>query len=119
MTSLRSRALRFVAILFFFVSSARAATITGELIDSYCFAHARIAGEGHAACALKCIHAGIPASLLEKGTRRVYVLLPMKDAGPLPAPLIAQMGHAVAIEGDVLPANGTTFLVVRSFRLTR
>ena len=97
-------------------STAHAATIRGELIDSYCYAHARIAGPAHAACALKCIRAGIPAALLETGTRRVYVLLPARDASALPAPLVAQMGHIVAIDGDVLPANGTTFLIVKSWR---
>ena len=97
-------------------STAHAATISGELIDSYCYAHARITGPAHAACALKCVRAGIPAALLETGTRRVFVLLPARDASALPAPLVAQMGHSVAIDGDVLPANGTTFLIVKSWR---
>jgi len=97
----------------------RAATISGELIDSFCYAHARIAGAPHAACALKCVRAGVPSALLEKGTRRVYVLLPARDASALPAPLVAQMGHDVTIDGDVLAQNGTTFLLVRGFRVTR
>jgi hypothetical protein len=94
-------------------------SISGELIDSYCYAHARIAGPAHAACALKCVRAGIPPALLDSATRKVYVLLPAKDASALPPELIAQMGHPVTVEGDLLPTNGTTFLIVRSFHAVR
>ena len=90
-------------------------SITGELIDSYCYAHARIAGPTHAACALKCLRAGIPPALLDSATRRVYVLLPAKDASALPPELIAQAGRRVTVDGDLLSTNGTTFLRVRGF----
>ena len=93
--------------------------ITGELIDSYCYAHAGIAGPAHAACALKCVRAGIPPALLDSATRKVYVLLPAKDASALPPELIARVGHRVTVEGDLLPTNGTTFLIVRSFHAGR
>jgi hypothetical protein len=99
----------------FFAASAHAATITGEVIDTFCYAHARVAGAPHAACALRCLRAGVPAGLLESATRRVYVLLPSNDATPLPPALIAQAGHRVTIEGDVIATNGTTFLMVKSF----
>lgn len=109
----RSGLLLFVLAI---ASRAHAATLTGELIDTFCYAHARIAGEAHAACALKCVRAGVPMALLENGTRRVYILLPAKDASALPADLIAQAGHRVTIEGEVIPTIGTTFLMVKSFK---
>jgi hypothetical protein len=100
-------------------SAAHAATITGELIDSYCYAHSRITGQPHAACALKCARVGIPVALLEKKTGRVYVLLPQEDAKPLPPALVAQMAHNVIIDGDVYAVGGTSYLLVRSFRVIR
>ncbi len=100
-------------------TAARAATLTGELLDTYCYAHSRIAGPGHAACALKCARAGVPLALIDDKTHRVYLLLPAKDAGPLPPALVALAGRRVTIDGDVLPTNGTTFLTVKSFAATR
>jgi hypothetical protein len=97
-------------------SSLCAATLSGELIDTFCYAHARVAGEAHAACALKCVRAGVPMALLENGTRRVLVLLPDKDASALPPGLVALVGHRVTIDGDLVVTNGTTFLLVKSFK---
>jgi hypothetical protein len=97
----------------------RAATFTGELIDTYCYAHSRVAGPGHAACALKCAKAGVPLGLIDDKTHRVYVLLLAKDAGPLPPALVALAGKRAAIDGDLLTTNGTTFLTVKSFAAIR
>ncbi len=106
-------------LAFLATTTARAATFAGELLDTYCYAHSRIAGPGHAACALKCARAGVPLALIDDKTHRVYLLLPAKDAGPLPPTLVALAGRRVRIEGDVMPANGTTFLTVKSFAATR
>jgi hypothetical protein len=103
----------------FTASAAYPATFTGELVDSYCYAHSRITGQPHAACALKCARVGIPVALLEKKTGRVYVLLPEKDATSLPPALVAQMAKNVAIDGDTFAVGGTTYLLVRGFRVTR
>jgi hypothetical protein len=120
--ALRGGPLLFVlalVIALFAASAAHAATITGELIDTYCYAHSRITGQPHAACALKCARVGIPVAVLENGTRRVYVLLPLEDAEPLPPALVAQMAHTVTVDGDVFAVGGSTFLIVRSFRVIR
>ncbi len=99
--------------------AAHAVTVTGELIDTYCYAHSRITGQPHAACALKCARTGIPVAVLENGTRRVFVLLPQEDAKPLPPALVAQMAHVVTIDGDTFTVGGTTFLLVKSFKVVR
>jgi hypothetical protein len=93
--------------------------ISGELVDTYCYAKIGVRGEPHAACAIKCVRAGIPAGLLETKTRRVYVLLPSADATALPPSLIAAMGKQVEIGGDVVTKGGASFLAVRSFRVRR
>ena len=122
MTAWRSRALRFAiaaALLLFAATALRADTITGEVIDTFCYARVGIRGAAHAACGIKCARAGVPVGLLEEKTRRVYVLLAPKDASELPPALIAQMGHSVILDGDLVLKGGTTFFVVRSFRVTR
>lgn len=112
-----------VCLLALFVTFGSAQTpsdaIRGELIDTYCYAKIGVRGEPHAACAIKCVRAGIPAGLLEAKTRRVFVLLPPADASALPKELIAAMGREVEISGDTIAKGGTSFLTVRSFRVTR
>jgi hypothetical protein len=107
-------------LLLAFASSLRAATITGEVIDTFCYAKIGIRGPAHAACGIKCARAGVPVGLLEEKTRRIYILLAPKDASPLPPALIEQMGRNVVVEGDPVTKGGAAFFVVRSFRaLTR
>lgn len=112
-------ALRSGLLLLVLATSSQAATITGEVIDSFCYAKAGVRGPAHAACGIKCARKGVPVALLEDKTRRVYVLLAPNDAEPIPPALVDQMGHAVTIEGDAIVKGGTTFLVVRSFRAIR
>jgi len=97
----------------------QAATFTGEVIDSFCYAKVGVRGPAHAACGIKCARQGVPVALLEEKTRRVYVLLAPKDAEAVPPALVNQMGRTVLIEGETVVKGGTTFLVVRSFRVTR
>lgn len=106
-------------LLLVLAGPAHAATVTGEVIDSFCYAKAGVRGAAHAACGIKCARKGVPVALLEEKTRRVYVLLAPKDAEPIPNALVEKMGRAVVVEGDLVAKGGTTFLVVRSFRATR
>jgi hypothetical protein len=103
----------------FAAAALHADTLTGEVVDTFCYAHSRIAGPSHAACALKCAKAGVPLALLDDRTHRIYLLLPDKDAGPLPAALVNQAGKRVTIDGDILTTNGSTFLRVKAFRSAR
>jgi hypothetical protein len=111
----RGRALRLL-LLVITTFAARGATITGEVIDTYCYAHIGIRGPAHAACGIKCAKNGVPVGLLENGTRKIYVLLADKDATPLPPPLVGQMGREVIVDGDVVVKGGSLFLVVHSFK---
>ena len=107
-------ALRSGLLLLALAAPLHAATFTGEVIDSFCYAKIGVRGPEHAACGIKCARKGVPVALLEEKTRRVYVLLAPKDAEPIPPALIEQMGRVVRIEGETVVKGGTTFLVVRS-----
>jgi hypothetical protein len=47
-------------------------TITGEVIDSTCYASAGAKGDGHKECAQMCINNGLPIGILDK-SGKVYV----------------------------------------------
>ena len=108
-----------VAAVLVVVSAAYAAqsvTITGELIDTFCYAAMGAKGESHRQCAVECVNKGIPAGLLQDGTDKVYVLLPDKDKSPLPKSVLDKVGRKATITGRVYSVGGTQFLTVDSIK---
>src|SRR5512134_1675791 len=98
------------------VTAADSVTITGEVIDTYCYALQGAKGEGHRQCGIDCVKKGIPAGLLEDGSGKVYVLLPNEPKAPVPAGVIEKMAQKVSITGKVYTAGGSQFLTVESFK---
>jgi len=98
------------------VCAAETVTVTGELIDTYCYALMGVKGERHRQCAIDCVKKGIPGGLLEDGTNRVYVLLPNKDRSPLPKDVIDKMARKVTISGKVYASGGSQFLAIESIK---
>lgn len=92
------------------------ATVTGEVIDTFCYATMGAKGPSHKQCAMDCAKKGIPVGLLEKGTDKVYVLLPTKDKTPLADGVINKMGETVTITGEKHSSGGETFLTVESIQ---
>ena len=91
-------------------------SVTGNLEDAYCYGTMGAKGAGHKACAIKCASAGIPVTLIEKGTDKSYILLPNKDASPLPQSVISRMEDEVTVTGKEYNKNGTEYLVVESVK---
>ncbi len=91
-------------------------SVTGNIEDSYCYGTMGAKGAGHKACAIKCVSAGIPATLIESGTAKAYILLPNKDASPLPDSVIQRMEDQVTVTGKEYSKNGVDYLVVESVK---
>lgn len=98
------------------VHAAENVAITGELIDTYCFALMGAKGASHRQCAIDCAKKGIPVGLLEDGTNKVYVLLPNKDKTPLPKGVIDKMAEKVTVTGKVYTTGGSQFLTIESIK---
>ncbi len=96
--------------------SAETVTVTGEIIDTYCYALMGAKGESHRQCAIECVQKGIPAGILEDGTNKVYVLLPNKDKSPLPKAVIDKMAKKVSITGKAYTSGGSQFLTIESIK---
>ncbi|HLH78151.1 MAG TPA: hypothetical protein VKV28_15210 [Candidatus Binataceae bacterium] len=96
--------------------AAGTTAVTGSLIDTFCYTTMGAHGSSHAACALKCVKNGAPVGLLEKGSHKLYVLLPARDAAALPASVFNHMEQQVTITGNVLHSGGSTFLTVKSLK---
>ena len=91
-------------------------SVTGNLEDAYCYGTMGAKGAGHKTCAIKCASHGIPVTLIEKGTEKSYILLPNKDASPLPDSVISHMEDEVTVTGKEYNKNGTEYIVVESVK---
>ena len=95
---------------------AAAETVTGEVIDTFCFASMGAKGASHKQCGIDCAKKGIPVGVLEEKTNKVYVLLPNKDKTALPDDVILKMGSTATISGKVHTVGGVSFLMVESVK---
>ncbi len=89
-------------------------TIKGELVDSLCYVTMGAKGPGHKQCAIDCAKAGIPVSILEDGTGKLYTVLPSKDKTGLPESVIGKMGKAVILKGDLYENGGNRYVTAES-----
>jgi hypothetical protein len=91
-------------------------SVTGNLVDTFCYTVVGAHGAGHAQCALKCAQKGIPVGLVEKGTSKMYILLPPKNAQGLPADVINSMEKEVTVTGKSYSKDGVEFLTVEAVK---
>ena len=79
-------------------------TLTGEVIDLYCYSEHQASGAEHAKCATSCITKGIPVGFLTAdGT--MYIIVG-KDHAPANAEVAAFAGKQSTITGKVSEAKG-------------
>ncbi len=97
-------------------ADAPAKSVTGNLEDSYCYGTMGAKGASHKMCALKCAAKGIPVALVEKGSDKIFVLLPNKDESPLPDDVTHRMEDEVTVTGKEYSKGGVNFLVVDSVK---
>ena len=94
--------------------AGRDVTIQGELVDSLCYVAMNAKGKGHKQCAIDCAKAGIPISILEEGTGKLYTVLPAKDKTGYPESVVNKMGETVTLKGDLYENGGNRYVTVES-----
>ncbi len=91
-------------------------SVTGHLRDSFCYVGMGAHGASHQKCAIGCAKAGIPVLLVQDKTDKYYVLLPPKNAQPLPSSIIDKMEDEVTVTGQEYNKGGVRFLTVESVK---
>ncbi len=90
-------------------------TVTGEVIDSWCYITEIMYAEGtaHHQCALWCAAGGIPVGILGDDAQ-VYIVLKMEDdATSVANPSIMRIqSNRVSVEGDLFERDGMKYLLV-------
>ena len=90
-------------------------SVTGEVIDTFCYAAMGAKGASHKQCGIDCAKKGIPVGLLDKAGN-IHVLLPDKDKTPLPEDVVSKMGSTVTVTGHAHKKGGVAFLTVESVK---
>jgi hypothetical protein len=98
------------------IVSAAEKSVTGTLEDSFCYVTLGAHGPSHQKCAQTCARKGIPVSLVEKGTGTMYILLPPKNAEPIPDSIISRMEDEVTVTGDEYDKGGIHYLTVKEVK---
>lgn len=91
-------------------------SVTGNLEDSYCYGLMGAQGPGHKKCAIACAKSGTPVSLVEKGTGKVWVVLPPKNASPYPDDIINKMEEEVTISGKTAEKGGVSYIAAEQVK---
>lgn len=91
-------------------------SVTGTLEDSFCYVTLGAHGPDHKKCATGCAKKGIPVALVEKGTDKMYILLPPKNDEALPKDVIAHMEDEVTVTGTSYEKGGVNYLVVKAMK---
>jgi hypothetical protein len=116
MNNIGRRSLLLAALLLAVRSSAATeTTVSGEVVETYCWAVHQVGGTGHAQCGIECAKRGLPVALYDSKSQIAYILLPARDKMSLPPDLVAAMGHRVQIQGEVVMRGRIPFLIVQSW----
>ena len=90
-------------------------TISGEVVDTWCYLEGGDHGAAHRACAMTCAKAGNSIAIVDsKGS--LYLTAGMKDHQPAREVLIEKMGQNVAATGTLVKKGGLQMLYVESVK---
>ena len=96
-------------------AAAARVTVTGEVIDSWCYLTEIMypLGTAHHQCALWCAAGGIPVGILDDDGQ-VYIVLKIEDdSNSVANPTVLDIqSHRVTVEGDVFEREGMTYLTI-------
>jgi hypothetical protein len=90
-------------------------TLRGELTDANCYLGSHNHAYDHAFCAKLCAAAGSPLLFVPDQGNQAYVVLTPRNAVPLPANLLDQIGvPGILVKGKAIDADGVHALTVES-----
>src|SRR5215831_3156272 len=86
-------------------------TVSGEVVDLWCYLEGGDHGPSHKECSTACAKAGNPIGLVDaKGS--IYVTAGMQDHQPARDVLIDKMNQQVTVTGTLVKKGGTQMLYV-------
>lgn len=90
-------------------------TVTGEVVEMWCYLEAGDRGAAKKACATACAKAGNPIALVDdKG--QLFVLAGLKSHQPAQELLLDKMSESVTITGTLVKNANTQMIYIESVR---
>lgn len=90
-------------------------TVTGEVVEMWCYLEAGDRGAAKKACATECAKAGNPIALVDdKG--QLFVLAGLKSHQPAQELLLDKMSESVTITGTLVKNANTQMIYIESVR---
>ena len=110
-------------LLFFnvaFAAQAERKTITGEVMDTWCYVSQIMGGSDfvvgttHHVCAVWCAAGGIPVGLLDKSDGQIYMIMSNGDDTTSVAnqSLLDIQSHEITVQGSVYELDGIKYLMI-------
>src|SRR5262245_66387937 len=90
-------------------------TVTGEVVDLWCYLEGGDRGAAKKECATACAKAGNPIGILDSAGN-LYVAAGLKDHQPAQAMLLNRMSEEVTATGTVVKKGGVQMLYVDTVR---
>lgn len=105
-----------------FAVQAEQKTITGEVMDTWCYVSQIMGGSDfvvgttHHVCAVWCAAGGIPVGLLDKSDGQIYMIMGIGDDTTNVAnqALLDIQSHEITVEGSVYELDGIKYLMVHN-----
>ena len=91
------------------------ATVTGEVIDMWCYLEGGDRGAAKKACATACAKAGNPIAILD-AKENLYLAAGLKDHQPAQALLLDKMSQEVTVVGTLVRKGGVQMIYIESVR---
>ena len=88
-------------------------SITGEVVDLWCYLDHKGHGEKHKECAIACAEAGNPMGIVEK-SGQIYILMGGKKHQPGRDLMLKKMAQTVTVTGKVIKMGGLQAIYVKS-----
>ena len=86
-------------------------TVSGEVVDMWCYLEGGDRGAAKKACATICAKAGNPIGILDsKGN--LYVAVGLKDHQPAQTLLVSRMSDEVSVTGTLVKKGGAQMLYI-------
>lgn len=90
-------------------------TVTGEVVDLWCYLEGGDQGAKHKECATACVKSGTPIGIVDaKGD--VYVAVGIKDHQPGSELLLSKMAQTVTVSGTLVKKGGSQLLYISSVK---
>lgn len=101
-------------------AEGRKVTLTGELIDTWCYvsqimgSSEAVTGTAHHVCAVWCAAGGIPVGILNKEDQKVYMVLSFEGDGTSVAneKVMNLQSHEVTVNGTAFELDGLSYINV-------